>query len=155
MFFSYPVCPTENSTSTTWFKEVAGKCYYIMNQGCPDGNGCTLQEAQTICGSVFGSDTSGIVFEPTTKAINDAVLQAAYDIPGLVGPGGVFYWIGVNNGNLTYHSNGNPVSIASIPWKSGQPNSDYDCVFGHLVTKQWTSAACDNSYMNTICEMTS
>ena len=123
-----------------------GKCYYI-NIG-----GLTLQGAQTVCSSAFGSNTSGIVFEPTTLAINDAVLQAAYDIPGLVGPGGVFYWIGVNNGNLTYHSNGNPVSIASIPWNSGHPNGAYDCVKGSSGTKKWSSNGCSSSTMYTICE---
>ena len=126
-----------------------------MLRGCPDGNGCTLQEAQTVCSSVFGSDTSGIVFEPTTLAINDAVLQAAYDIPGLVGPGGVFYWIGVNNGNLTYHSNSNPVSIAPIPWQSGQPNSADDCVYTVPTSKKWYSKTCDQIIYGTICEVTS
>ena len=120
-----------------------------MIRGCPDGNGCTLQEAQTVCSSVFGSDTSGIVFEPTTLAINDAVLQAAYDAAGT----GYVYWIGVNNGDLTYHSNGNPVSIASIPWNSGH-NSGYDCVRCSSGNKKWTPIPCYISDMYTICEKT-
>ena len=124
-----------------------------MIGGCPDGNACTLQEAQTVCSSVFGSDTSGIVFEPTTLAINDAVLQAAKDAVGT----GYSYWIGVNNGDLTYHSNGNPVSLASIPWNSGHPNSGEDCVYvlNYYVSKLWKSVQCDQSNTSTICEMTS
>ena len=147
MFFSYPGCPTENTTSTTWFREVSGKCYYIQERGCPD-DWCTLQEAQTICSSVFGSDTGGIVFEPTTLAISDAVLQTAKDAVGT----GYNYWIGVNNGDLTYLSNGNPVSIASIPWNSGHPNGAYDCVMGNSGTKKWSSNGCSSSTMYTICE---
>ena len=121
-----------------------------MLRGCPDGNGCTLQEAQTVCSSVFGSDTSGIVFEPTTLAINDAVLQAASELyfPEQ-------YWIGVNNGNLTYHSNSNPVSIAPIPWQSGQPNSADDCVYTVPTSKKWYSKTCDQIIYGTICEVTS
>ena len=119
-----------------------------MIKGCPDGNGCTLQEAQTVCSSVFGSD--GIVFEPTTLAINNAVLQAAKFASGA----GRWYWIGVNNGDLTYHSNGNPVSLASIPWQSGHPNSAHDCV-GVNSGSDWYSLRCDTSSMYTICEMTS
>ena len=122
-----------------------------MIQGCPDGNGCTLQEAQTVCSSVFGSDSDGIVFEPTTSAINGAVLQAAYDAVG----SSYVYWIGVNNTDLTYHSNGNPVSLASLPWSSGHPQSGYDCVWGNSYTKKWSSNPCTSSSMYTICEMTS
>ena len=121
-----------------------GKCYYI-NIG-----GLTLQGAQTVCSSAFGSNTSGIVFEPATLAINDAVLQAASKL--------YFpeeYWIGVNNGNLTYHSNGNPVSIASIPWSSGQPNSEDDCVYTYPTSKLWYSQTCDQIAYGTICEVTS
>ena len=124
-----------------------------MIRGCPDGDGCTLQEAQTVCNSVFGSDTSGIVFEPTTLAINDAVLQAAYDAAGRSWS----FWIGVNsnNGDLTYYSNGNPVSLASIPWHSGHPKSGKDCVYVYSGSKLWFSHTCDVSSMCTICEMTS
>ena len=122
-----------------------------MIKGCPDGNGCTLQEAQTVCNSVFGSDTSGIVFEPTTLAISDAVLQTAYDAAGR----GWAYWIGVNNGDLTYLSNGNPVSLASIPWNSGHPNSGKDCVYVSSGSKKWYFNTCDASTLYTICEMTS
>ena len=124
-----------------------------MNQGCPDGNGCTLQEAQTICGSVFGSDTSGIVFEPTTKAINDAVLKTAYDTVGGSRP----FWIGVNYDDLTYYSNSNPVSIDL--WSDYKDYYDYDdtfeCVGAYSSSKDWWSFDCDNSKMSTICEMTS
>ena len=158
MFFSYPGCPTENSTTTTWFREVSGKCYYIMIAGCQDGNGCNLTEAQTVCSSVFGS-TNGTVFEPTTLAINEAVLQAAYDAAGRSWS----FWIGVNsnNGDLTYYSNGNPVSLASIPWSGGHPKSAYDCVYGYFKQNlfstaiTWYSQDCAYHYMNTICEMTS
>ena len=122
-----------------------------MIKGCPDGDGCTFQEAQTICNSIFGSDDSGIVFEPTTKAISDAVLQAAYDAVGKSRN----FWIGVNNSDLTYHSNGNPVSLASIPWYSGNPNSLHDCVYGVSRLNKWYSYPCDFSYMSTLCEMTS
>ena len=152
LFFSYPGCPTENSTTTTWFREVSGKCYHIITRwGCPDGDGCTLQEAQTVCSSIFGSDDSGMVFEPTTLAITNAVLQTAYDAAGY----NINFWIGVNNGDLTYLSNGNPVSLASIPWASGNPNSEHDCVYGSSGLKLWYSLNCDFSYMSTICEMTS
>ena len=129
-----------------------------MFQGCPDGNGCTLQEAQTVCSSAFGSDTSGIVFEPTTLAINDAVLQAAKDAKEWT-PTSPKYWIGVNNDDLTYHSNGNPVSIASIPWFDYNYFYDYD--YNNCVTAfpnfpyAWRSHSCDDSSVSTICEMTS
>ena len=122
-----------------------------MIKGCPDGDGCTFDEAQTVCNSVFGSHVSGIVFEPTTLDINNAVLQTAFDAAGT----SYVYWIGVNNGDVTYHSNGNPVSLASIPWQSGEPNSGRDCVYGYSVNKKWYSFNCDYSYMDTICEMTS
>ena len=147
--FSYPGCPTEISTSTTWFREVSGKCYHIIARwGCPDGDGCTLQEAQTICSSVFGSDTCGIVFEPTTLAISDAVLQEAFYAAGKER-----FWIGVNTGDLTYHSNGNPVSLASIPWaNSDHPYSGQDCVYAANWVKKWYSTDCTLK-QNTICEI--
>ena len=121
-----------------------------MIKGCPDGDGCTFDEAQTVCNSVFGSHVSGIVFEPTTLDINNAVLQTAFDAAGT----SYVYWIGVNNVDVTYHSNGNPVSIASIPWISGHPNSAYDCVKGNSGTKKWASNHCHSSTMYTICEKT-
>jgi len=143
-------CPTEVSTSTTWFKEVAGKCYYIMIKGCPDGDGCTFDEAQTVCSSVFGSGISGIVFEPTTSAINDAVLQTALDTTG----SNMWFWIGVKNGDLTYQSNGNPVSLASIPWRGGHPQKRYDCVSAQSRSRKWESKDCDIDTLYTICETT-
>jgi hypothetical protein len=83
--------------------------------GCPDGNGCTFQESQTVCSTIFGSGISGIVFEPATVAINNAVLQTAKYTTGV----GYWYWIGVSNVDFTYQSNGNAVSFSPIPWASG------------------------------------
>ena len=145
IFFSYLGCPTENSTSSSWFKEVADKCYYI------ETNGHTFQEAQIKCSSVFGSDIDGIPFEPTTSVINDAVLQTAVDTTGST----YWYWIGVKNGDLTYQSNGNPVSLASIPWRSGYPISGIDCVAAQSGSKEWESKSCYTSSGYVICEMTS
>ena len=145
IFFSYLGCPIENSTSSFWFKEVADKCYYI------ETNGHTFQEAQIKCSSVFGSDIDGIPFEPTTSVINDAVLQTAVDTTGCT----CWYWIGVKNGDLTYQSNGNPVSLASVPWDSGEPTSSGDCVSAYSGPKKWQTKACDTSNGYVICEMTS
>ena len=121
-----------------------------MIKGCPDGNGCTLQEAQTVCSSVFGSYTSGIVFEPTTLAQSHKVLRTAHD----AADANHWYWIGVNNGDLTYLSNGNPVSF-TIPWQYSHPISARDCVFGISSIEKWVSWNCDDSSVKTICEMTS
>ena len=122
-----------------------------MIRGCPDGDGCTFDEAQTVCSSVFGSSISGIVFEPTTSAIHDAVLNTAFAAAGT----SYWFWIGVKNGDLTYQSNGNPVSLASIPWNSGHPNSGKDCVYVSSGSKKWYFNTCDASTLYTICEMTS
>ena len=131
-----------------------GKCYYIRKAGCPDGYpyGCTFQQAQTVCSSIFGSDTGGIVFEPTTLAINNDVLQTADSLYTYNN-----YWIGVNNGNQTYYSNGNPVS-ESMPWSNGQIESGKDCVRANSYSKDWYSWTCDESVigpgdtMSVICE---
>ena len=151
-FFSLTGCPTGTTTSTTWFKEVEGKCYYIQILGCPDGNGCTFQESQTVCSTIFGSGISGIVFEPATAAINNAVLQTAKDTTGV----GYWYWIGVSNVDLTYQSNGSPVSFSPIPWASGYPTSGgIECVSGNSANNEWLSRACDTTYGYTICEISS
>ena len=129
--FSDFTCPTERSKSEAVFKKVNGKCYFITGKGCKANGdiGCTFQQAQDQCKTVFGAGIFGKVFEPTSIEDNDAVLKAAKDT---VRSG--WYWIGVSNKPLKYKSNNKPVSISPIPWDSGEPfktarDSMSHCVF--------------------------
>jgi len=148
------ICPTERTNSTTAFKFIEGKCYYIT-KGCQRGptSGCTFPEAQKQCKTVFGSGISGKVFEPTSLQINDAVLEATKSVCS-----SCWYWIGVSNDDIKYISNGKSVSISipSIPWKSGEPSksrSQTQCVIARSGNLKWsTEWPCSKTSGYTICE---
>ena len=143
-------CPTEKSNSTAAFRQIQGKCYFIQRQGCPDGNGCTYEESENLCETIFGPSKSGMIFEPTTLSINNAVLTAAKEAVGYL-----WYWIGVRVRDLTYMSNGKPVSINSIPWESGQPSESRNslCMVADADSKKWNfNWYCNVSQVSTICE---
>jgi len=148
-------CPTSrstlNSTVKNVFREVKGKCYFIQKRGCPDGDGCTFQEAQNLCKTVFGSGLHGHIWEPTTLEINNAVLTAAKDAMA----GSYSYWLGVSNVDFKYMSNGKPSSISPMPWSSGAPGSSRSgayCSGAISGPKLWFTIACSSSTMYTICE---
>ena len=151
--FSDITCPTERSKSkVAVFKKVNGKCYFFTQGGCKadGGVGCTLQQAQDQCKTVFGAGILGKVFEPTSVEDNDAVLKAARGIGG-------WYWIGVSNQPLVkYKSNNKPVSLSTIPWQSGEPSktaSEYPCVWGDSQTLEWVARTCGSQgSIYTICE---
>jgi len=146
-------CPTERSNSTAVFKKVNGKCYFYTHKGCKaDGDrGCTFQQAQDQCKTAFGAGIFGKVFEPTSIEDNDAVLKAAKDALD----GSWIFWIGVSNKPLRYKSNNNPVSISTIPWKSGQPSktaSETQCLYASPNSLKWyADRPCSHQY-GTICE---
>ena len=106
--------------------------------GCPDGNGCTYKESENICKTVFGPSIPGKIFEPTSLSLQNAVLTASQKAFGNYG-----FWIGVNVRDLTYKSNGKPVSINSIPWASRHSeekrNSNSYCMFVYANVKRWTA----------------
>lgn len=143
-------CPTGNSTSDSVFKQIEGKCYFIEVWGC-DGVKCTYEESENICKTVFGPGIPGIIFEPTTLSINDAVLTAAYEAFDVVGYN---FWIGVNAGDLTYKSNGIPVSINPIPWFIGQPSksSNEYCVTAASAGWYADYHCINHPYASPICE---
>ena len=150
--FSDFTCPTERSKYPAVFKKVNGKCYFMTDRGCrADGTyGCSFQEAQDQCKTVFGAGIFGKVFEPTSIEDNDAVLSAAYDALG-----GGWYWIGVSNKPLKYKSNNKPVSISTIPWESGEPSmtaSETQCLNVGSNLKWLADAPCSNPNGGTICE---
>ena len=151
--FSDFKCPTERSTSTATFQEVNGKCYFITNKGCKadGGYGCTFQQAQDQCKTVFGAGIFGKVFESTSIEDNDAVLKAANDAIGSYS-----FWIGVSNTPLKYKSNNKPVSISTIPWRSGEPSmtaSETQCLNTSSESKKWYARyPCSNPGYYTICE---
>ena len=98
--FSDFTCPTEKSTEISGFREINGKCYFMTKGGCHNiYDGCTFQQAQEQCETVFGSGFSGHVFEPTSLENNNAVLQAAKDV---MGGKSRWFWIGVTNGEFRY-----------------------------------------------------
>ena len=71
----------------------------MTKYGCHDiYPGCTFQQAQDQCQTVFGPGVSGHLFEPTSLEINNAVLKAAEDVMGHSRA----FWIGVINGEFTY-----------------------------------------------------
>ena len=145
-------CPTDRSNSTSAFREIKGKCYHMTKGGCHEEYyGCTYQQAQDQCKTVFGSGISGYLFEPTTLEINNAVLKAAKDVMGH----SRWFWIGVTNGDFRYRSNGKPVSIEPIPFGSDQPiltGSDTQCVGAVSGTLKWITPLCNNPIVYTICE---
>jgi hypothetical protein len=149
--FSDFTCPTERSKYPAVFKKVNGKCYFMTDRGCrADGTyGCSFQEAQDQCKTVFGAGIFGKVFEPMSIEDNDAVLKAAINIS-------YWFWIGVSNTPLKYKSNNKPVSISTIPWKSGQPSmtaSETQCLGARPDTLKWTAIyPCSYSRGSTICE---
>ena len=151
--FSDFTCPTEKANSTAAFKKVNGKCYFITKGGCrgSTNSGCTFQQAQDQCKTVFGAGIFGKVFEPTSIKDNDAVLKAA---KAAVSSG--WYWIGVSNKPLKYKSNNKPVSISTIPWDSGEPSktaSETQCLNASAGTLKWrANHPCSYFYGYTICE---
>ena len=97
--FSDFTCPTESSPLTSGFREINGKCYFITKKGCHNiYDGCTFQQAQDQCKTVFGPGVSGHLFEPTSLEINNAVLKAAKDVIGH----SRWFWIGVINEEFRY-----------------------------------------------------
>ena len=151
LFLANFTCPTVNSTSNSAFKQIEGKCYFIEIFGCPDRDGCTYEEVENICKTVFGPGIPGKIFEPTTLNINNAVLTAAKEALG-----SWYFWIGVSVEDLTYKSNGKPVSINPIPWGSDEPSktSNLYCIRANYFTLMWYS---DKHCLNdlntfTICE---
>ena len=144
-------CPTERSNSTSAFREIKGKCYHITKGGCHHVYyGCTFQQAQDQCKTVFGSGISGYIFEPTTLEVNNAVLKAAEDVMGH----SRWFWIGVTNGDFRYRSNGKPLSIEPIPFGSDQPSlpsSDTQCIGAVSGTMKWFTTYCWK-HLYTICE---
>ena len=150
LFLANFTCPTGNSTSNSAFKQIEGKCYFIEIFGCPDRDGCTYEEVENICKTVFGPGIPGKIFEPTTLNINNAVLTAAKEALG-----SWYFWIGVSVEDLTYKSNGKPVSINPIPWESGQrsKSSNSLCMVAASDTMKWHSNFYCNVYqVSTICE---
>ena len=151
--FSDFTCPTEKANSTAAFKKVNGKCYFITQGGCRGSTraGCTFQQAQDQCKTVFGAGISGKVFEPTSIEDNDAVLKAAK-----VTLSGGWAWIGVSNKPLKYKSNNKTVSISTIPWKSGEPfktASEIQCLNAVSGTLKWrANLPCSTTNGFTICE---
>ena len=145
-------CPTEFSTSTTAFRNVNGKCYYITREGCGD-TGCTFYQAEYKCKTVFGPGINGIVFEPTSLENNNAVLQAA---DRALGCKKCWFWIGVSNGELKYKSDGKAVSIATIPWGPGEPylsSSQTQCLLANSVNLKWQAThSCSANGGDIICE---
>ena len=146
-------CPTERSNLTSAFKEIKGKCYHMTKGGCHSQYfGCTFQQAQDQCKSVFGSGHSGYLFEPTTLEINNAVLKAAEDVMGH----SRWFWIGVTNGDFKYRSNGKPVSIEPIPFGSDQPiltGDDTQCLGAVSGNQKWITHECWKPLMYTICQL--
>ena len=149
--FSDFTCPTESSTPTSGFREINGKCYFMTKGGCHDiYDGCTFQQAQDQCKTVFGPGVSGHLFEPTSLEINNAVLKAAEDVMGH----SRWFWIGVTNGDFRYRSNGKPLSIGPIPFGSDQPSlpsSDTQCIGAVSGTMKWFTSFCWK-HLYTICE---
>ena len=150
-------CPTERSTEMSAFREIKGKCYYMTKVGCDNEHlGCTFQQAQDQCKTVFGSGIGGIVFEPSTLEINNAVLKAAEDVMDH----SHWFWIGVTNDHpnedFKYRSNSKPVSIKPIPFGSDQPydplpSSETRCIAAVSGTFKWFTPFCWKRFY-TICE---
>ena len=69
--------------------------------------------------------------------------------------GGGWYWIGVTVDNLTYKSNGEPVSVNPIPWASDEPsqtNSTY-CMRADSYDQKWyADMSCSVDYGYPLCE---
>ena len=55
-------CPIKNSTSSSVFTIIKGKCYNIEKKGCSDQDGCTYEEAEQLCRTVFGPGIVGKVW---------------------------------------------------------------------------------------------
>ena len=148
-------CPTEFSTSTTAFRNVNGKCYYITREGCGGEalEGCTFYQAEYICKTAFGPGINGIVFEPTSLENNIAVIQATNSA---MQTRNGYYWIGVSNGELKYKSDGKAVSIATIPWGPGEPylsSSQTQCLLADSTDFKWHAIRkCSERLGYIICE---
>ena len=145
-------CPTERSKKYAVFKNVNGKCYFITKGRCKaDGtNGCTFQQGQDQCKTVFGAGILGKIFEPTSLEDNDAVLKVANTVSS------GWYWIGVSNQPLKYKSNNKTVSISTIPWQSGQPSktaSETQCLLANTGSLEWSAGyKCSTTGGYLICE---
>jgi hypothetical protein len=121
-------CPTDMSTPTSGFREINGKCYYMTKGGCHKiYNGCTFQQAQDQCKTVFGPGISGHLFEPISLEINNAVLKAAKDVMGH----SRWFWIGQN------------ISTSS---------SEAKCIGAVSGTQKWITYCWKHRHLYTICE---
>ena len=144
-------CQNEKANSTSAYRIVLGKCYYIQIRGCPlpTGDGCTYKEAENLCKTIFGPTVGGKIFEPTTLKINNEVLKVAKNLFGEWN-----YWIGVKSGNNKYKSNGKPVLFDA--WTSGfpyHPNDPKYCTRAYSGTWKWHDyRSCSYTDGYTICE---
>jgi len=132
-FFHKFRCPTENYTTEGikhGYKLIEEKCYFIQIISR------TFKKTQEFCVTVFGPMHKGKIFEPRSSNVNNLVLKEAL---GLNRGTGQYFWMGVNNTDYKYISNGLPINLGLIPWDLGQPStaSKDHCISAKSSNQKW------------------
>ena len=92
--------------------------------------------------------TTGRLFEPRTKYINDKVYDESLVVFGEKKPA----WIGINakGGPWVYTSSGTQLEFEN--WHPSQPNNDaHDCVYSVSQNGKWADLPCNHKFFF-ICE---
>jgi len=107
------------------YRFVDGQCYFF------ERTLMTYEETKVNCGTKFGS-SGGILFEPKTSQIINAITDLSKSIFINAQGNGYVSWIGVNDftkdGTFVYTSNNEPFTIG-LPWFTEEgKNNEYGCV---------------------------